>query len=85
MTKIELKTPIKTPGGEVATITLTRQPTRRDLKQAQRITADEEEQVWQMICALSAEKLTIEDTEDLTLADVRQVMETFRGMAGLGG
>ncbi len=85
MTKIELKTPIKTPNGEVKTITLMREPTRRDLKQAQRHTSDEEEQVWHMVCALSEEKLTIEDTEALTLADVRQVMETFRGVAGLGG
>lgn len=83
MTKIELKTPIKTPGGEVSTITLTRQPTRRDLKQAQRLTNDEEEQVWHMVCSLSAEKLTVEDTEELTLADVRQVMETFRSLSGL--
>lgn len=85
MTRIDLQTPIKTPGGEITSITLTREPTRRDLKQAQRITDDEEEQVWHMVCALSAEKLTIEDTEDLTLADVRQVMDTFRRMAGLAG
>ena len=85
MTKIELKTPIKTPNGEVKTITLTREPTRRDLKLAQRITADEEEQVWHMVCALSAEKLTVEDTEELTLADVRQVMDTFRSVSGLSG
>lgn len=83
--KITLKTPITTPGGEVKTITLTREPTRRDLKAAQQITSNEEDQVWHMICALSAEKLTIEDTEELTLADMRQVMETFRNIAGLGG
>lgn len=33
---------------------------------------------------MSEEKLTIEDTEALTLADVRQVMEHFRSVAGLG-
>ncbi len=80
---VELKTPIKTPNGEIKTITLMREPTRRDLKQAQQITTDEEEQVWHMICALSDEKLTIEDTDALTLADVRQVMEMFRSVAGI--
>lgn len=80
---VELKTPIKTPNGEVNTITLMREPTRRDLKAAQKITSDEEEQVWHMVCALSNEKLTIEDTDELTLADVRQVMEMFRSIAGI--
>ncbi|AKN63944.1 phage tail assembly protein [Herbaspirillum seropedicae] len=84
MTRIELKTPITTPNGEVRCITLSRQPTRRDLKLAQRLAQDEEEQVWHMVCALSEEKLTIEDTDALTLADVRQVMEAFRSVAGLG-
>ena len=84
MTKITLKKPIKTPSGEVKAITLTRESTRRDLKAAQQITSNEEDQVWHMICSLSAEKLTIEDTEELTLADMRQVMDTFRKVSGLG-
>lgn len=84
MMKIALKTPIKTPNGEVKTITLTREPTRRDLKAAQKITSDEEDQVWNMICSLSAEKLTIEDTEEITLADMRQVMDAFRKVSGFG-
>jgi hypothetical protein len=82
--QVKLGKPIKTPNGEVKTITLSREPIRRDLKAAQKKTTDEEEQVWHMICDLSVEKLTIEDTEELTLADIRRVMVFFRELTGLG-
>jgi hypothetical protein len=81
--QVRLAKPIKTPNGEVSTVTLAREPIRRDFKAAQKKTSDEEEQVWQMICDLSVEKLTVEDTEELTLADVRRVMDFFRALSGL--
>ena len=81
--KIELKHPIKTPNGEVKSITLSRMPSRKDYKDAGRMTADEEEKVWYMVCALSAEKLTIEDTDFLILSDCQQVIKIFREYSGL--
>jgi Phage tail assembly chaperone proteins, E, or 41 or 14 len=81
--KIDLLKPINTPNGVVGTITLTREPKCLDLRNAQRKCADENDQIWHMVCALSAEKLVDEDINELSLADVQQVMGRFRQLAGL--
>jgi len=77
MTKIELKTPIKTPGGEVKTITL-RRATVRDLKQAQRAADNPSDVDTWLVSILSEEKLTNEDVESLDLADWAEVQAAFQ-------
>lgn len=84
MKTIDLKHPIKLANGEtLKTITLTRLPTRKDFKEAQKVSTDEDDQVWVMICNLSAEKLVLEDTDALVLADVKAITEVFREFAGI--
>jgi hypothetical protein len=77
MTKIELKTPIKTPSGEVKTITL-RRATVRDLKQAQRVADNPSDVDTWLVSILSEEKLTNEDVEGLDLADWAEVQAAFQ-------
>lgn len=80
--QVILKHPIKTPNGEVSTITLSRLLTRGDYKAAKKLTSDEEEVVWHMVCAVSVEKLTIEDTDLLVLDDTQEVIKMFRSVSG---
>lgn len=80
--QVTLKHPIKTPNGEVGTITFSRLLTRGDYKAAKRLTTDEEEVVWHMICSVSVEKLTIEDTDLLVLDDTQEVLKMFRKISG---
>jgi hypothetical protein len=77
VTKIELKTPIKTTNGEVKTITL-RRATVRDLKQAQRVADNPSDVDTWLVSILSEEKLTNEDVEGLDLADWAEVQAAFQ-------
>lgn len=84
MTKIELKTPIKTPSGEVKTITLRRAKVR-DLKEVQRLGLSDADQELMLLARLSEEKLTPEDMEELDLADYAEVQRVFRTLVGAAG
>jgi len=84
MTKIELKTPIKTPNGEVKTITLRRAKVR-DLKEVQRLGLSDADQELMLLARLSEEKLAPEDMEELDLADYAEVQRVFRAMVGAAG
>lgn len=84
MTKIELKTPIKTPNGEVKTITLRRAKVR-DLKEVQRLGLSDADQELMLLARLSEEKLTPEDMEELDLADYAEVQRVFRTLVGAAG
>jgi hypothetical protein len=81
MTKIELKTPIKTPNGEVKTITLRRAKVR-DLKEVQRLGLSDADQELMLLARLSEEKLAPEDMEELDLADYAEVQRVFRTLVG---
>lgn len=84
MIKIELKNPIKTPNGEVKTITLRRAKVR-DLKEVQRLGLPDADQELMLLARLSEEKLAPEDMEELDLADYAEVQRVFRAMVGAAG
>ena len=84
MTQITLKYPIKTPAGELKTVTLRRAKVR-DLKESQRGNASEAEQELRLVASLAQENLTPEDLEELDLADYAEVQRVFRSIVGAAG
>ncbi len=74
---VELGIPLMTPSGKVETVTL-RRGKAKDMLNAQRIEPDEARRELTLISILSEEKLTVEDLEELDLADMSAVQEAFR-------
>ncbi len=81
---IELQYPIKTADGrEIKTVTLMGRPKVRDLRRAQRENkGDDAAQELALLASLTEEKLTLEDMEELDLADFAKVQEPFHKMVG---
>jgi hypothetical protein len=76
---IDLLCPLNTPGGVVSTIHL-RRGKARDLVAAQRVDSDPGRRELALIARLSHEKLTLEDMEELDLADLASVQAAFQGL-----
>ncbi|MBS1186683.1 MAG: Phage tail assembly chaperone protein, or 41 or 14 [Burkholderiaceae bacterium] len=78
--KIDLDYPLNTPSGAVSTITL-RRGKAKDVSAAQRIEPnDPARRELVLISLLTQEKLTVEDIEELDLADLAEVQSKFQGL-----
>ena len=78
--KIQLQYPIKTPAGEVGEIEL-RRPKLKDMKRVQeQYPGNDAAQEIALLAAITAQKLTSEDLEELDLADYAEVQSAFRIM-----
>lgn len=80
-TTIKLQYPVKLASGKVLAEINLRRPKVRDLKNAQKNT-DAEAQELALLASLTAEKLTTEDLEELDLADYANIQQTFQAMVG---
>lgn len=81
--RTELLVPLKTPSGEVTTITF-RRGKAKDMVAAQRIESDQARRELVLMSLLSEEKLTVEDIEELDLADLVNVQATFQKLFSPG-
>ena len=78
--RVELEVPLKTPGGEVKTITF-RRGKAKDMMAAQRIEPqDNARRELVLMSMLTEEKLTPEDLEELDLADMAEVQAAFQSL-----
>jgi hypothetical protein len=77
--KVDLAFPLKTPSGEVKSITF-RRGKAKDMMAAQRIEPDTARRELVLMSMLAEEKLTPEDLEELDLADLADVQNTFQGL-----
>ena len=85
MNTITLKFPIKTPAGTVSELTL-RRPKVRDMKLAQQqYPNDSAGSELALLAAITEQKLTPEDLEELDLADYGAVQAAFRTLVGAAG
>jgi uncharacterized protein (DUF885 family) len=75
--QVILAEPLKTPGGEVKTITF-RRGKAKDMMQAQRVEPDGARRELVLMSMLTEEKLTPEDLEELDLADLAEVQAVFQ-------
>ncbi|MDR2452338.1 MAG: phage tail assembly protein [Candidatus Accumulibacter sp.] len=75
--RVDLLYPLKTPNGEVKTIHF-RRGKAKDFVAAQRIESDPARRELLLMGMLSHEKLTMEDMEELDLADLVNVQATFQ-------
>ncbi len=76
---VDLAFPLNTPSGVVKTITF-RRGKAKDMIAAQRIESDTARRELVLMSMLSEEKLTPEDFEELDLADLADVQNTFQGL-----
>lgn len=77
--RVDLAMPLKTPAGEVAAITF-RRGKAKDMVAAQRVEADPARRELLLMAMLTEEKLTVEDMEELDLADLANVQATFQSL-----
>lgn len=77
--EVTLAFPLKTPSGEVKTITF-RRGKAKDMVTAQRLEPDAAKRELVLMAMLSEEKLTVEDLEELDLCDLHDVQEAFQGL-----
>lgn len=77
--KADLAFPLKTPSGEVKSITF-RRGKAKDMMAAQRIESDTARRELVLMSMLAEEKVTPEDLEELDLADLADVQNTFQGL-----
>lgn len=77
--RVELAIALNTPAGEVTSITF-RRGKAKDMVAAQRIEADPARRELVLMAMLSEEKLTVEDMEELDLADLANVQAAFQSL-----
>lgn len=77
--KVDLAFPLNTPSGEVKTITL-RRGKAKDMLAAQRIEPEISRREMVLMAMLTEERLTVEDLEELDLADLAEVQAAFQGL-----
>ena len=75
----ELAIPLATPNGEVKTISF-RRGKAKDMVAAQRIESDPARRELVLMAMLSEQKLTVEDIEELDLADLATVQAAFQSL-----
>ena len=79
MVRITLDTPLSTPNGVISTITL-RRGKARDMMTAQRMEKDPARGEMLLISMLTQEKVTLEDLEELDMADLAEVQAGFQSL-----
>lgn len=77
--KVDLAFPLKTPSGEVKSITF-RRGKAKDMMAAQRIEPDTARRELVLMSMLAEEKVAPEDLEELDLADLADVQNTFQNL-----
>ena len=76
---VDLAQPLATPNGEVKTISF-RRGKAKDMVAAQRIESDPARRELVLMAMLSEQKLTVEDIEELDLADLAIVQAAFQSL-----
>mgnify|MGYP003585684589 CR=1 FL=1 len=76
---VDLALPLATPNGEVKTISF-RRGKAKDMVAAQRIESDPARRELVLMAMLSEQKLTVEDIEELDLADLATVQAAFQSL-----
>lgn len=76
---VDLAMPLATPNGEVKTISF-RRGKAKDMVAAQRIESDPARRELVLMAMLSEQKLTVEDIEELDLADLTIVQAAFQSL-----
>ena len=76
---VDLAMPLATPNGEVKTISF-RRGKDKDMVAAQRIESDPARRELVLMAMLSEQKLTVEDIEELDLADLAIVQAAFQSL-----
>nr|WP_243771071.1 phage tail assembly protein [Burkholderia cenocepacia] len=80
--KFDLDFPVQLADGRKLTAVHLRRPKVRELKQAQRQSADPAEQQFVLMSLMSQEKLTPEDFDDIDLSDFMKMNRFFRRIMG---
>lgn len=81
MEQITLKFPFKNAAGQLIDMLEIKRLKRADMKAAQKHHKDAAEQEDYLLAKMSG--LTVEDIDQLDLADSKQLLDSFRGMVGI--
>ena len=85
MNKVTLQFPLTTGDGRTITEVSLRRPKVRDLKNAQRGGHGQADQEIALFAAITDERLTPEDMEELDMADYSRIQAEFQKMVGAVG